>query len=320
MPKTLGVSPGSRSVLGAVLVPQGCGDVLQLYGYLQGAKVPQKCGAPLTITGTPKLWGWGCPRGTGCSEGAQRCRLPPKAIGLFRGVGVPRVTRVPRVSQVCGAGVGSRLRLAARLGWAGLGSVQHSQGGGDTGINSGDTPAAPPNGSKPAPQCPQNPSMNPYSINGETEARSPALPLPTGLPTKGPQGTVGHPLSEGTVAPGGVSKGSPASTGGRRTRWGPPVGDHQSASLQGGQCTPGYAPVSPTAGCPGTPWGGRVMGGCGLPPTLGKASWGRRGRISSGCHFPFTPAEGFATSLPPPGSINRAAEGRSAAKHPGGHR
>lgn len=220
--KSLGVSPGSRSVLGAVLVPQGCGDVLQLYGYLQGAKVPQKCGAPLAITGTPKLWGWGCPRGTGCPEGAQRCRLPPKAIGLFRGVGVPRVTRVPRVSQVCGAGVGSWLRLAARLGWAGLGSIQHSQGGGDTGINSGESPAAPPNGSKPAPQCPQNPSMNPYSVNGETEARSPALPLPTGLPTKGPHGTVGRPLSEGTVAPGGDLKREPCIHWGLKDKVGTP--------------------------------------------------------------------------------------------------
>lgn len=156
------MSPWNRSVPGAVVLPHGYDSDLQLYGCPQGTEVPQKCVAPLKLTGTQKLWGWGCPKGLGCSrgrespEGTRGCRLPPKAIGVLRGLGLP---------QDYGGARGGPLSL---WGWCGgtaspggahwLVTARHSQGGRDTGLCSGGSPAAPCKRSKPAPQCPCAPS------------------------------------------------------------------------------------------------------------------------------------------------------------------
>ncbi|XP_009460425.1 PREDICTED: collagen alpha-2(I) chain-like [Nipponia nippon] len=53
-----------------------------------------------------------------------------------------------------------------------------------------------------------NSGANSCSINGETEARSPALPSPTSLPAEPPHGPRGPPLSRGSAAPGRHKAGS----------------------------------------------------------------------------------------------------------------
>lgn len=165
------------------------------------------------------------------------------------------------------------------------------------GVHSGGhSPQHPPTGSKLSPQCPytpQSPSAHPRSINGETEARSPAVSLPTKPPWSRRASTI---RGGGVWLFGEASKRSPASTGGQETNWGPLAGDPWGASLQGGRCTPGYVPVSPAAKWPGTPWGKRVGGGAAGSP----GPWGRHpGGAGEGSLLAATSPSGWEKVLQP---------------------
>lgn len=147
---------------------------------------------------------------------------------------------------------------------------------------------------------PQNPGTNPRSIDGETEAQSPALPWPTSLPAKPLHGPGGALLSQEYCSTRGGLKGEPPIC------WG--AGDKVGTlGWTPSECITalGYMHtwVHPNVTCCRVAWDtlGQEDGGgaAGFPPAPGKASWGERGRVPSGCHFPFTLGEGFATLLPP---------------------
>lgn len=138
------------------------------------------------------------------------------------------------------------------------------------GVHSGGhSPQHPPTGSKLSPQCPytpQSPSAHPRSINGETEARSPAVSLPTKPPWSRRASTI---RGGGGGSSGRPRRGALHLLGARRQIGDPwletpgvhhyrggdaPLGMSQCHLLPGGLGHPGARGWGGAAGSPG-PWG-----------------------------------------------------------------